>query len=64
MDKKYQSELLMVCHQDAVADYEIGAITEAQMREYDEACLVPEATSTVGTTRQPSVPCLTHLRQA
>jgi DNA-binding transcriptional regulator YiaG len=42
MKKKYQSELLMVCHQEAKANYEVGAITEARMREYDEDCLVPE----------------------
>jgi DNA-binding transcriptional regulator YiaG len=42
MAKKYQSEQLMVCHQDAEALYRIGAINEAEMREFDEDCLVPE----------------------
>jgi len=36
---KYESEILKVIHQDAKAMYKIGAITEARMREYDEACL-------------------------
>jgi DNA-binding transcriptional regulator YiaG len=42
MTKKYQSEQLKVCHQDAEALYQIGAISEAEMREFDEDCLVPE----------------------
>jgi hypothetical protein len=40
MKKKYQSELLGVLHQDALADYKLGIISEAEMREYDEGCLV------------------------
>jgi DNA-binding transcriptional regulator YiaG len=42
MAKKYQSEQLMICHQDAEALYRIGAISEAEMREFDKDCLVPE----------------------
>jgi DNA-binding transcriptional regulator YiaG len=41
MTKKYQSEQLMVCHQDAEVLYRIGAISEAEMREFDRECLVP-----------------------
>jgi hypothetical protein len=29
-------------HQDAIADFEVGAIPEARIREYDEMCLVQE----------------------
>ena len=42
MERKYQNEILMVCHQEAKDLYEIGAITEEEMREFDEACLVQE----------------------
>ncbi|MDR1247925.1 MAG: XRE family transcriptional regulator [Treponema sp.] len=42
MTKKYQSEQLGVCHQDAEALYRIGAISEAELREFDEDCLVPD----------------------
>lgn len=59
MTRKYQSELLMVCHQDAVADYEIGAITEAQMREYDEACLVLEGAPKTLHVRKAPTPAYT-----
>jgi hypothetical protein len=40
--KKYQSEALMVLHQDAVGLHELGLIDDAAMREYDEGCLVQE----------------------
>ena len=39
---KYKSEIYEVIHQDAVANFEVGAISEARMREYDAICLVQE----------------------
>ena len=39
---KYRSEIYEVVHQDAKANFEVGAISEAQMREFDEMCLVHE----------------------
>ncbi|MCL2067197.1 MAG: hypothetical protein FWG99_06995 [Treponema sp.] len=40
---KYKSEIYEVVHQDAVANFEIGAISELEMREFDDMCLVQEA---------------------
>ena len=40
---RYKSEIYMVMHQDAVADFEVGAISESEMREYDEMCLIQES---------------------
>jgi len=42
MGKRYYSEASMVCHQSAKDLYEIGAISEAEMREFDEMCFVQE----------------------
>jgi len=39
---KYKSEIYEAIHQDAVASFEVGAISEARMREYDAICLVHE----------------------
>ncbi|WP_461256795.1 hypothetical protein [Treponema sp. R80B11-R83G3] len=36
---KYKSDILEAIHENATANFEIGAISEAQMREYDEMCL-------------------------
>jgi DNA-binding transcriptional regulator YiaG len=63
MKKKYQSEQLMVCHQDAEALYQIGAITEAQMQEFDKDCLVPEPASKASGIRQIPVPAYTSPRR-
>ena len=40
--KKYQSEALMVIHQDAEGMHRLGIISDAEMREYDEGCLVQD----------------------
>jgi putative transcriptional regulator len=48
---KYKSEIFEVVHQDATEMFAIGAISEDQMREYDEMCLVREpAKETAETT--------------
>jgi DNA-binding transcriptional regulator YiaG len=50
MEKKYQSEQLMVIHDMAKSLYRIGAIDNAKMREFDADCLV----STPETVRKPT----------
>jgi DNA-binding transcriptional regulator YiaG len=42
MEKKYQSEALMVCHQSAEGLHRLGIINEAEMKEFNEGCLVKE----------------------
>jgi DNA-binding transcriptional regulator YiaG len=39
---KYRSDILETIHENAVANFEIGAISEKRMREFDEMCLAPE----------------------
>ena len=48
---KYGSDLLRTAHELAVEMFAIGAISEAEMREFDELCLVPE-----GNPRTESTP--------
>ena len=40
--KKYESEALMVMHQQAEGLHRLGIISDAEMKEYDEDCLVQE----------------------
>jgi DNA-binding transcriptional regulator YiaG len=40
--RKFFSEACEVIYQDAVALFEIGAITEAELKEYDEDCFIDE----------------------
>ena len=48
---KYKSDAYEAIHMDATADFEIGAISEAEMREYDEICLVQESDSAYQTEK-------------
>jgi DNA-binding transcriptional regulator YiaG len=40
---KYESDILEMIHENAIDNYKIGILSEAEMREYDELCLPPEA---------------------
>ena len=40
--RKYKSDAYEAIHEDAMANFEVGAISAARMREYDEMCLVQE----------------------
>ena len=46
---KYRSDILEIIHENASANFEIGAISEARMREYDKMCLTKDN----DTARQP-----------
>jgi hypothetical protein len=55
VEKKYQSEISMIVHQDAEGMYQLGIIDDVRMREFDEMCLVQEpepAKETVETTKK------------
>jgi putative transcriptional regulator len=40
---KYKSDAFQAIHEDAAANFEVGAMSEEEMREFDRACLVDEA---------------------
>jgi len=40
---KYESDILEMIHENATIDFKLGFISEAEMREFDELCLTPEA---------------------
>jgi len=50
---KYKSEIFEVIHQDAVAMFEIGAISKAEMKKFDKICLVKEPKATYTTEKPP-----------
>ena len=39
---KYKSDIFETIHENATANYEVGAISAERMREYDEMCVVKE----------------------
>ena len=40
---KYESDILEAIHENALAEFRLGILSEAEMREYDEGCLTQEA---------------------
>jgi DNA-binding transcriptional regulator YiaG len=40
---KYESDIAEMIHEKAMTEFQLGLLTEAQMRKYDELCLTPEA---------------------
>jgi hypothetical protein len=42
MGKQYRDEIAMVCHDMMKAGYSVGAVTDAEMREFEEDCFVNE----------------------
>ena len=42
MKRKYESEILQVIHEDMMGMHELGIISDARMREFDEDCLMKE----------------------
>jgi DNA-binding transcriptional regulator YiaG len=55
MRKKFKSEILKVIYEDAVGNFEIGAIDSEKMREFDELCLEKEVTSNARSAGSKSV---------
>ena len=40
---KYESDILEMIHEKAMTEFQLGLLSEAEMRKYDELCLPPEA---------------------
>jgi len=50
---KYKSEIYEVIHQDATANFEIGAISKAEMKKFDKMCLVKEPKASYAAEKSP-----------
>jgi len=51
---KYESNILKTIHQNAITEFQLGLISETEMREYDELCLMPEPSQ--DNTAQSNIP--------
>jgi DNA-binding transcriptional regulator YiaG len=40
---KYDSDIAEMIHEKAMTEFQLGLLTEAQMRKYDKLCLTKEA---------------------
>ena len=52
---RYKSDILEVIHQSAIDKFEIGAISESRMKEYDEMCLVKTHEPVYATEQNASI---------
>jgi len=50
---KYKSEIYEVIHQDAMANFEIGAISKTEMKKFDKMCLVKEPEASYTAKKSP-----------
>jgi DNA-binding transcriptional regulator YiaG len=51
----YKSDAFRAIHEGAVDMYEVGGISEARMKEFDEMCLIPEVLHVSRTARDVTV---------
>ena len=58
---KYKSKILEMIHENASDNYEIGAISEARMHEYDEMCLVKMPEPVYSTEQNETTEKFTHV---
>ena len=42
MGKQYRDEIAMVCHDMMKSAYAVGAVTDSEMREFEENCFIEE----------------------
>jgi DNA-binding transcriptional regulator YiaG len=40
---KYESDILEMIHENAMTEFKLGLLSEAEMRKYDKLCLPKEA---------------------
>jgi DNA-binding transcriptional regulator YiaG len=58
---KYKSEIYEVLHQDAIADFKSGAISETELREFEEMCFVQEGEPTYEKSAEPIAQVMEHV---
>jgi DNA-binding transcriptional regulator YiaG len=51
--KKFNSEACEAIYEEVTAEFEAGLISEAEMREYAELCLVKEPKTSYKTKKSP-----------
>jgi DNA-binding transcriptional regulator YiaG len=64
--RKYKSEIMMVIHQHNEAMYKLGFVTDEEMRELNEDCLVaepePAFSNSPSSQNRPIIPAYAHTK--
>ncbi|MEW5962457.1 MAG: DUF1508 domain-containing protein [Pseudomonadota bacterium] len=64
MPKRYKSDAFEAAHEAAAALNKIGVVSDAEMRDFDERCLVPETAKRKAFGGRPSVPTFEVFKDA
>jgi DNA-binding transcriptional regulator YiaG len=51
MKKKYKSELYQAIHEESVANFKVGAISEEQLRYFESRCFVQGEVPAIATSQ-------------
>jgi DNA-binding transcriptional regulator YiaG len=51
MRRKYKSELYQVIHEEALANFKVGAISEEQMHYFESRCFVQDDVSAIAVSQ-------------
>jgi len=55
MARRYIDEMAMVCHDMMKAAQSVGAVTDAEMREFEEDCFTEESEAVCKTEKSPEM---------
>jgi DNA-binding transcriptional regulator YiaG len=59
MDKQYRDEIAMVCHDMMKSAYAVGAVTDSEMKEFEEDCFTEEPEVACETEKSPEMAHIT-----
>jgi hypothetical protein len=55
MSKQYRDEIAMVCHDMMKAGHSVGAVTDAEMKEFEEDCFIEEPETVCEIEKSPEM---------
>ena len=60
---KYKSEIYEALHEETLALFKVGAVSEAELREFEETCFVKESKPVYETEKpcKPSIREMAHI---
>jgi len=60
---KYKSDAYEALHEETIANFKVGAISEAELREFEKICFVQEGEPVYGNQQsvEPSVQVMEHI---
>jgi hypothetical protein len=59
MGKQYRDEIAMVCHDMMKDAHSVGAVTDADMKEFEEDCFIEEPEATCEIDKSPEMAHIT-----